>query len=849
MPFSETAKVRQYVWPWVACGSGLDLGCGFDKVHPRCVGVDAARTSAADAVGDIRDLSRWRDGEFDWVFSSHAIEDIADTGQALREWLRVLRPGGRIVLYFPYRRYYPNMGQPGANPAHVHDFAPSDIVSALRAAEPGIWIVTAEVRGHVRTDEFHEYSCLVVAAKGRPDRPEVLVENNHQVGDTLSVAPLCRALRDVLPGCRITVASDAAGVLDGGDCDSLGRDPDKAYDLVVHQRTSATERGDWLRRTAHFTQFTARACGELLPEVLRRLPDDPAEPIDLPYRVLGADAEGLPPLPNGAVAVAMETYQPRRWPAGRWRSLVAWLLDAGVPVVALGLDASEPLDARAVDLRGRTTFRQACAALSRSRALVSVDTSFAHVAHSLGVPAVVLMGPSGFGTTFYRDTVPVWRPPGGCVGCYNWADRAEPFVWEGGRPLVPVPGSGHREEGRQLAMYVRPGCRNFMSGTECMSAVRLQDAQAAVAGLLGVPPPPPRGVTAVWIARDEEADLPRSLDSVVGLADAVVVADTGSVDRTVEVAEEWSARTGIPLMAVRFGWRDDFAAAKNFAAGHVGTSHFIWLDADDVVEDPRAVRALFDSTGHDVYHLWTDMGGGSRFLRERIAPRSARWLYPIHECLDIRGLDAATSDLAVLHRPSKEGHWRSSLERNRRILDAWIAAEPESDRATFYLAETKRQQGDWPGAAELYRLHFGRAADWSEALFQSAYQMARFHLSRREWRDAAAWGLKAIATDPAWREGYYAVGDAYFWMGLNEIAYAWFLAAHNVPRPDRKLWKEEAVYGHLPATQLSYCCERAGNLEGAIKWAETAAGLGGPRARADELLAKLGRQIEPAPAA
>ena len=85
MPLSETAKVRQYVWPWVAHGRGLDLGCGFDKVHPRCVGMDAVRTPAADVAGDIRDLSRWRDGEFDWVFSSHATEDLADTGQALRE--------------------------------------------------------------------------------------------------------------------------------------------------------------------------------------------------------------------------------------------------------------------------------------------------------------------------------------------------------------------------------------------------------------------------------------------------------------------------------------------------------------------------------------------------------------------------------------------------------------------------------------------------------------------------------------------------------------------------------------------------------------------------------------------
>jgi len=837
MPFSETAKVRQYVWPWIHEGRGIDLGCGFDRVHPRCVTVDAAPAPAVDVVGDITDLSHWEDGEFDWVFSSHALEDIPDTAGALREWLRVLRPGGTILLYCPYRHYYPNVGDPGANPAHVHDFVPSDIVSALRAVDPDIWIVTAEVRGRGRQDEFHEYSCLVVARKGRPARPEVLIENNHQIGDTLSAIPLCRVLRETLPDCRITVAVDKAGVLDG-HCDTVGRE-DRAYDLIVHQRTSTTERGDWLRRTTHFTQFTPRVCGELLPEVLDKLPDDPKEPLELPYYTRKGDRKGLPKLPTDFVAVATETYPPRRWPHERWRTVVRWLLDEGVPVVLLGEGAPGEMDDRAVDLRGRTTFRQACAAMSKARLLLSVDTSFVHAAHSLGVPAAVLMGPSGFDTTFYPDTTPLWRPAPGCVGCYNWASDESPFDWEDGRPSLPVTLPTDRQrEGRQIPMYTKEGCRDFMSGVGCMSAIRTRDVQAAVARLLDLPEPPPaRALTAVWIALNEEEDLPRSLDSVVGLADAVVVADTGSTDRTVEVAEEWSARTGVPLRVARTEWRDDFAAAKNFAAEHVETSHFVWLDADDIMEDPLGVRELFDSTEHDVYQLWTDIGS-TRFLRERIVPKSARWLYPIHECLDIRGLSATEAEFAVLHRPSRPQHWRGSLDRNRRILEVWLEREPDSDRATFYLAETLRQQGDWDGAAPLYRRHFERGTDWTEALFQSAYQVARCHLGRKEWREAAEWGLRAIRTDPVWREGYYVVGDAYFWMGLNDIAYAWFLAAHNVPRPDRKLWKDETIYGHLPATQLSYCCERAGNIGGALKWAEAALPLGGPQARVDELRGK-----------
>ena len=831
MPHSETAKIRQYIWPWIQEGRGVDLGCGFDKVHPRCIGMDSVQTPTVDVVGDITDLSRWGDGEFDWVFSSHAIEDIPTTESTFREWLRVLRPGGIIIIYCPYRHYYPNVGQPGANLAHVHDFVPSELTAALKVADPDTWIVTAEVRGHERTDEFHEYSCLVIARKGQPERPTVLIENNYQIGDTLSVVPLCGILRDVLPGCEITVATDEANVLAPDTVDRIGRE-DRAYDLIVHQKTSATEYGDWFRRATHFTQFTARVCGEIFPEVITALPSDLREPLPMPYDIKDADFDRLPELPETFVAIAMDTYPPRRWAHCKWNKLIAWLLDSGMSVVAIGTNTVDTIDERVIDLRSRTTFRQAAAVLSSAKLLVSVDTSFVHVAHSLGVQCAVLMGPSAFRTTFYEDTVPIWRQDSGCVGCYNWTSD-ERWVWRGGEVEIPI-GEPSRE-GRQMPMYGRDGCRDFMSGVECMSAIRLSDATETVGKLLGIDPPERRGLTAAYIVLNEEDNLPRSLDAIVGLADAVVVVDTGSTDRTVELAQEWSDRTGIPLKVFEFEWCDDFAAAKNFAVEQVETGHFIWLDADDIVEDPKAVREVFDSTDHDVYHILTDLGGGGRFRRERIAPSSVRWMYPIHECLDIRGLDGMHTDLVILHRPTETGHWIGSLKRNDRILKVWLEREPESDRATFYLAETLRQRGDWDAAAPLYEKHHTRGTDWREALFHSAYQMARYRLHIREWDKAVKWGLEAIRTDPVWREGYYVVGDAHFWMGDYTTAYAWFIAAHNLPKPDRSLWKEEAIYSYLPATQLSYCCERRGNLVGAISWAEEAAKVGGNPARPDEL--------------
>ena len=89
-----------------------------------------------------------------------------------------------------------------------------------------------------------------------------------------------------------------------------------------------------------------------------------------------------------------------------------------------------------------------------------------------------------------------------------------------------------------------------------------------------------RRISLTMIVRDEQDNLAHALESVRGLFDEIVVVDTGSVDRTKEIAREFGAKV------FDFVWVDDFAAARNEALAHATGDYAFWLDADDVVE-PR----------------------------------------------------------------------------------------------------------------------------------------------------------------------------------------------------------------------------------------------------------------------
>ena len=164
----ESRKIRYDIVPYTR-GQGLDLGCGQEKAFPHFIGVDNmhhAHMFGMQMKPDVflptcEDLSMFASGSMDFVFSSHLLEHIHDYKKALREWWRVVKVGGYLVLYLPHKDLYPRVGQPGANPDHKHDFDEQDIINAMHEVAPPCFdLVENQIRG-----DGHEYSFFQVYRK------------------------------------------------------------------------------------------------------------------------------------------------------------------------------------------------------------------------------------------------------------------------------------------------------------------------------------------------------------------------------------------------------------------------------------------------------------------------------------------------------------------------------------------------------------------------------------------------------------------------------------------------------------------------------------------------------------
>lgn len=200
---NEAAKIRGLIVPYTR-GKGLDLGCGAWKAYPHFIGIDAGdehgRPYPDTMQGDARSLRAFADNYWDFVFSSHFLEHCEDTVPVLREWFRVIKPGGHLVLYLPHKNFYPNIGENGSNADHKHDFLPTDIVGAMQQLSDGWDLIEDEDR-----NGGAEYSFFQVYRK-RSDKKKVhavyqrpqkacLVIRYGAIGDHIMAQSVCKQLK------------------------------------------------------------------------------------------------------------------------------------------------------------------------------------------------------------------------------------------------------------------------------------------------------------------------------------------------------------------------------------------------------------------------------------------------------------------------------------------------------------------------------------------------------------------------------------------------------------------------------------------------------------------------------
>lgn len=332
-----------------------------------------------------------------------------------------------------------------------------------------------------------------------------------------------------------------------------------------------------------------------------------------------------------------------------------------------------------------------------------------------------------------------------------------------------------------------------------------------------IPAEPKKLKIAVYtITKNEEQFIERWAKSAKD-ADLLLIADTGSTDRTIEVAKE----NGIQVHEICVTpWRFDHARNASLALIPRDMDICICLDADEVMEPgwrEEIERVWVPGTTHLRYKF--DWSLGIVFYSEKIHARHGYyWHHPCHEHiradLRIQEVWAHTDFLLITHHPDptkSRGHYMETLELS-------VKEDPHCPRNAFYYARELYFHNRYEEAIEA----LGRYLKMPEATWVNdrCYAMrvtGQCYAALGDQAVAESWYHKAAAEAPHTREPWVALAKLYYEQHKWAESYGAAMRALSIKNKELVYTTEQASWGPLPHDYAAIAAYRLGMKEAAIE--------------------------------
>ncbi|MFE4712069.1 glycosyltransferase [Paenibacillus sp. NPDC056722] len=339
------------------------------------------------------------------------------------------------------------------------------------------------------------------------------------------------------------------------------------------------------------------------------------------------------------------------------------------------------------------------------------------------------------------------------------------------------------------------------------------------------------------IVKDEEALLPRCLNSVSYLADEIIIVDTGSKDQTKQIAADFNAKI------FEYTWNNDFAAARNESLRHATGKWILVLDADEYLgaDDLQKWSAFLreeQPQSHLAYTLSVINFTGDNDRSDEINTAPVTRLFPnfkgihferpIHEQLTrgrSKDLFHKNISLSIYHTgyQTQRVTEKNKHERNMQIFNKMKESNKLSDYDWFTLGNQYRYGQEDDEALRCYERAL-KGGNSQEAWYPHCL-LGAIGLYYKRNSLAQSWGLteSKLSKYQDFSEYYTIKGIHLEKMGFLEQATSWYLKAIDVAEQRTQLnqeaWLSDPMYSfETPAQQLVDIYFRLNDNQQAIYW-------------------------------
>ena len=332
-------------------------------------------------------------------------------------------------------------------------------------------------------------------------------------------------------------------------------------------------------------------------------------------------------------------------------------------------------------------------------------------------------------------------------------------------------------------------------------------------------------ISLCMIVKNEERHLARCLDSVAELVEEIIIVDTGSTDRTVEIASDYTAKV------YTYPWKDDFSDARNYSFSKAAMDYCMWMDADDILEEKEKDKflKLKQSLTPDTdmvmmkYHTAFDEAGKPSFsyYRERWIRNGSqfRWSGAVHEVIPPSG-KILYSDIGICHRKIGLGSPDRNLKIYQKLLAEGKHLEP---RQQYYYGRELYYHQEYKEAVSVFEEFLLSEEGWIENKIEACSICARCYEKLGQEESALLTLLRSMSFDLPRAELCCEIGKYFLEHGSFYHAIYWYETALKIPKNE---YSEGFVlpdcYDYIPLLQLCVCYDKLGDRQKAKEYNERA---------------------------
>jgi glycosyltransferase involved in cell wall biosynthesis len=256
-------------------------------------------------------------------------------------------------------------------------------------------------------------------------------------------------------------------------------------------------------------------------------------------------------------------------------------------------------------------------------------------------------------------------------------------------------------------------------------------------------------ISAALIVKNEESCLESCLKSIQGRVDEIVICDTGSTDKTIEIAKRYTDK-----IYTDYKWEDSFAKARNHVLSKCTGDWVLSIDADEVATDGSIElmrdTALANPTAYSIGVTLLGAGSNNRHIFPRFFKRCPEvyWKGAAHNYLTHPAI-INVKDAVIIYGYSA-AH-KQDPDRTLRILKKAVADDPKLVREKFYLAREYVYRKDYANAIAGY-LDYLKVATWGPEIADAWIMLGRCYWLIKDVPKAQDACLQALKINANFKE-------------------------------------------------------------------------------------------------